>query len=79
MSRTEDERMNDSRGRLRFKSGTSFAVALFGAIAFVRLLSLEPVTAATAIQFLSPLALAVAGLWRGLIYWQALRSSTAQG
>jgi len=65
--------MQNKVGRLRFKTGTSFAVALLGIIALARLLAAEPVSSATAIPFVILGLLIAAGTWRGLIYWQAIR------
>lgn len=59
--------------RLRFKTGTSFAIALLGCITFARLLSLEPLTGATMMPLSIAAIFVVAGVWRGLIYWNAIR------
>ncbi|MDQ6780757.1 MAG: hypothetical protein M3Z37_06350, partial [Candidatus Eremiobacteraeota bacterium] len=64
-----------SLARLRFKIATSVAVAILGCLAFARLLSIEPVSLATALPFSVPLLLTMAGAWRGFIYWQTLRSA----
>ena len=66
--------MQNPVGRLRFKVGTSFAIAVLGAIAFIRLLGAEPLSSATAMPFVLLGVLIAAGMWRGLIYWQAMRS-----
>ena len=66
--------MNASLTRLRFKTGSSFAIAALGAVTFARLLGLEPLSLATIAPFLVAAIFVIAGLWRGLIYLQALRS-----
>jgi len=59
--------------RLRFKTGTSFAIAALGCITFARLLSFEPLTFSTFMPFLVASIFAIAGAWRGFIYLHALR------
>jgi hypothetical protein len=59
--------------RLRFKIATSFGIAILGCVTFARLLSVVPISVTTLVPFIIAAILALAGLWRGLIYLQALR------
>ena len=65
--------MGNPVARLRFKTATSFAMFVLASIAFIRLLGVVPLTMASAMPFFVATVLAAAGLWRGLIYWQAMR------
>ena len=62
---------------LRFKIGTSFLIACLGAIMCVRLAQNVPVSPTTLIDFIAPALFVVAGTWRGLILYKALKGARA--
>jgi|HubBroStandDraft_4_1064222.scaffolds.fasta_scaffold272136_2 hypothetical protein len=67
--------MNDAvRNRLRFKIFTSFAIFALGLIMIARLWSVAPPSAATAPAYGTALLLALAALWRGVIFARAIGS-----
>jgi hypothetical protein len=59
--------------RLRFKIVTSFLIAGLGALMFVRLATIAPISGATLIWFLAPVLFIVAGTWRAVIFLKAAR------
>ncbi|MBV8171781.1 MAG: hypothetical protein JO219_07610 [Candidatus Eremiobacteraeota bacterium] len=67
--------MINTPSRMRFKVATSFAIALLGIIALVRLLSIAPLSGATLAAYAVLFVLIAAAAWRGIIYMRALRQA----
>lgn len=63
-----------SPNRLRYKIFTSFAIAILGAIAGVRLAMIAPPSTATIYAYVVLGVFIAAGVWRGLIYLRAARA-----
>jgi hypothetical protein len=62
---------------LRFKIATSFLIAGLGAVMCVRLAREIVLSPAALIDFLAPALFMIAGTWRGLILYRALRGGGA--
>lgn len=60
-------------GWLRFKIVTSFVIAGLGAVMFVRLAAMKPISPDMLVWFLAPVVFIGAGVWRALIFLKAIR------
>jgi hypothetical protein len=61
--------------RLRYKVFTSFAIALCAVVGIARLALQTQVSAQGAFVYAILTILAVAGIWRGIIYLRAVRTA----
>ena len=66
--------MVQSTNRLRYKVFTSFAIAVFAVVAIARFALETQASAQGAFVYAILALLAVAGVWRGIIYLRAVRS-----
>jgi hypothetical protein len=60
--------------RLRYKIFTSFAFAVLGGVAAVRLATVAPFSTSTMLAYGVAGIFVAAGVWRGLIYLRAMRA-----